>query len=76
MTTGQFLEQVGNDERFILINKGIIVNADYVTDFDNNCCILENGTRLPVRVRDRLVIKQSVRDYNFSKIRKKQRYGG
>ncbi len=76
MTTGQFLEQAAFDERFVLVNKGIIVNAAYVIDFNNNCCILENGTRLPMRVRDGLIIEQAVRDYNFNKIRKKQRYGG
>lgn len=76
MTIGQFSGQTNEDERFILINKGIIVNADYITDFENNCCILENGTRLPIRVRDRLSIEQTARDYNFNKIRKKQRFGG
>lgn len=74
MTMGEFTEQT--DERFIFINRGIIVNADYITDFEDNCCILENGTRLPIRVRDRLKIEQAVRDYKFDKIRKKQRYGG
>lgn len=74
MTMGQFTEQT--DERFILVNQGVIVNADYITDFENNCCILENGARLPIRLRDRLQIEQAVRDYNFDKIRKKQRYGG
>lgn len=76
MTMKQFLEQTNDNKRFILINKGIIVNADYITDFENNCCILENGARLPIRVRDRLSIEQAARDYNFDKIRKKQRYGG
>lgn len=74
MTMREFSERT--DERFILINRGIIVNANYITDFKNNCCILENGTHLPIRVRDRLSIEQSVRDYNFGKIRKGQRYGG
>ncbi len=72
MTMGQFIERVYGDPRFILINKGIIVNADSVTDFDNNCCILENGARLPIRMRDRLKIEQAVRDYNFDKIRRSQ----
>lgn len=76
MTMKQFLGQTNDNERFILINKGIIVNADYITDFENNCCILENGARLPIRVRDRLKIEQMVRNHNFDKIRKKQRYGG
>lgn len=72
MTMGQFVEQTKGDRRFILVNKGIIVNADYITDFENNCCILENGARLPIRVRDRLKIEQAVRDYNFDKIRSRQ----
>lgn len=76
MTMGQFFEQINEDERFILINKGILVNADYITDFENNCCVLENGARFPIRVRDRLKIEQAVRDYNFKKIRRKQRYSG
>lgn len=76
MTMRQFLEQTKEDRRFILINKGIIVNADYIADFENNCCILENGVSLPIRVRDRLNIEQAVRNYNFDRIRKKQRYGG
>lgn len=76
MTMRQFSEQTKEDRRFILINKGIIVNADYIADFENNCCILENGVSLPIRVRDRLNIEQAVRNYNFDRIRKKQRYGG
>lgn len=82
MTMGQLIERTNGDGRFILVNKGIIVNADYITDFENNCCILENGARFPIRVRDRLKIEQAVRDYNFDKIRSRQpgsgrqRFGG
>lgn len=72
MTMSQFVELTNRDERFILVNKGITVNAEYITDFENNCCILENGTRFPIRVRDRLKIEQMVRDYNFDKIRSRQ----
>lgn len=75
MTMPQFIEQTNGDARFIPINKGITVNADYITDFENSCCILENGARLPIRVRDRLKIKQAARDYNFAKIRGVQRRG-
>lgn len=72
MTAGRFSEITGNDRRFILINKGIMVNADHITEFENSCCILENGRRLPIRIRDRLKIEQAVRNYNFEKIRKRQ----
>lgn len=82
MTMGEFIERTNEDGRFILVNKGIIVNADHITDFENNCCVLANGARLPIRVRDRLKIERAVRDYNFDKIRScqpgsgRKRYGG
>lgn len=75
MTMPQFMERTGGDARFIHINKGIAVNADYIVDFENNCCILENGARLPTRVRDRLKIEQAALDYNFAKIRSVQGSG-
>ena len=76
MTASEFAEQTGGDKRFISVNKGITVNAELVTGFENNCCILESGARFPIRVRDRLNIERAVRDYNFGKIRSRQRYGG
>ncbi|MCM1333547.1 MAG: LytTR family DNA-binding domain-containing protein [Bacteroides sp.] len=68
MTASQFAEQT-NDPRFISVNKGITVNADHIVDFDNNCCIADNGARIPIKVRDRVKIEQSLRDYHFDKIR-------
>lgn len=76
MTAKQFIEHTSGDMRFIIINKGIIVNADYISCFENNCCVLESGASFPIRIRDRLKIEQAVRDYNFDKIRSRQRFGG
>ncbi len=73
MTMPRFIEQINGDPRFIYINKGITINAEYVADFDNSCCIMENGERFPLRIRDRLKIEQAVRDYNFGKIRSTQK---
>lgn len=69
MTSSEFTEQINGDKRFISVNKGITVNAEKVTGFENNCCLLENGSRFPIRVRERLAVEQAVRDYNFEKIR-------
>lgn len=68
MTMSQFLERTQDDPRFIAVNKGITVNAEHIRDFADNCCVMENGTRFPMRVRDRLKIEQAALDYNFSKI--------
>ena len=75
MTMPAFMRLTEEDDRFITINKGIAVNADYVHDFDGNSCILENGMKLPIRVRNRLKIVQALQDHHFNKIRSRQRHG-
>lgn len=72
MTMAEFVELTGGDSRFLPINKGIAVNADYILEFEDNCCILENGAKFPIRIRDRLKIERAARDYNFGKIRERQ----
>jgi len=72
MTMAEFLDLTDRDARFLPVNKGITINADYILEFENNCCILENGAHFPIRVRNRLKIEQEVRDYNFRKIRERQ----
>ncbi|MDE6260470.1 MAG: LytTR family DNA-binding domain-containing protein [Oscillospiraceae bacterium] len=75
MTILDFLRLVEGELNFITVNKGIVLNADYIARFEDNCCVTENGARFPVRVRDRLKIEQAARDYNFEKIRSRQRHG-
>ena len=72
MTMPEFAGLIDGDSRFLPINKGILVNAEYILEFENNCCVMENGARFPIRVRDRLQIEQAARDYHFEKIRKRQ----
>lgn len=74
MTIPEFQKLVGEDPRFLLVNKGILLNADYILDFDDNCCIMENGSRFPIRVRDRLKTEQAIRQYHFEKIRSRQHH--
>lgn len=74
MTTAKFLDMVDLDPRFLSVNKGIILNADYVRDIENQCCTLLNGTKFPIRVRDRLQVEQAIQDYNFAKLRNMQRH--
>lgn len=73
MTMPEFLEKAGCDARFIPVNKGIIVNAEYILAFEKGCCILESGAKFPVRVRDGAKVEQMARDYHFERIRRRQR---
>lgn len=74
MTMPDFMRLVEQVPCFLAVNKGITLNADHILDFENSCCILDNGERFPVRVRDRLRIEQTVRDYHFARIRRNQRH--
>lgn len=71
MTIPEFFDLTGRDPRFLPVNKGIMANADYILEFEDNCCIIEDGTRFPVRVRERLKIERAARDYHFGKIRER-----
>lgn len=71
MTMSDFMKLTNGDSRFLPINKGITVNAEYILEFEDYCCVMENGTRFPIRVRDRLKIVQAARDYNFGVIRER-----
>lgn len=75
MTMQSFLGMLGCDPRFVTVNKGIVLNADCVTEIENNCCVMESGMRFPIRVRDRVQVEQAVRSYHFAKIRNSQRHG-
>lgn len=73
MTIREFLRLTADEPGFIAVNKGIVLNADYITRFEDTFCVTENGARFPVRVRDRVKIEQAARNYNFEKIRSRQR---
>ena len=75
MTIQEFLGLTGGDPRFLTINKGVVVNAEAVAQVEGACCVMENGARLPVRVRDRAQVEQAVRDYHITTIRGRQRHG-
>lgn len=75
MTIQEFLRLTGDAPGFIAVNKGIVLNADYITGFECSCCVTENGARFPVRVRDRVRLEQVIRDYVVGNIRDAQRRG-
>jgi len=75
MTIQEFLALTQGDPRFITVNKGIVLNADRVAQTEGSCCVMENGTRFPIRVRDRFQVERAVDNYRCSKIRGRQRYG-
>ena len=75
MTIQDFLRLTADEPGFIAVNKGIVLNAGYITHFEDNCCVTENGARFPVRVRDRAQVERTVMNYHLGDIRNRQRRG-
>ncbi|MBR0147206.1 MAG: response regulator transcription factor [Eubacterium sp.] len=73
MTFADAEEQLGGDTRFLLINRGTLVNMDYVTEFGNGVCIVNDNMYLPYNVKKRKELEQTYRNYMFSKIRNNTR---
>jgi DNA-binding LytR/AlgR family response regulator len=76
MTISEFLTQAEDDPRFILVNKGVLLNIEHIKELANSCCVLTNGEQFSIRVRDRSKIEQKIQNYNFTAIRSRQRQGG
>jgi len=75
MKFSDFTAPLLNDSRFLQINKGILVNMDWVVSFENNMCIMRNNLRMPVKVRDRVQIEEHWLRYSFEQIRTGQKKG-
>lgn len=67
----KFINPLTNDKRFLLINRGVLVNMEYIIGFENNICRLCGDINLPVRIRERIKIEHIWQEYTFSKIHSK-----
>ena len=58
------------DGRFLLINRGTLVNMDYITEFKNGICVIKDVIHLPYNVKKHKELEQTYHNYMFSKLRK------
>ena len=56
------------DKRFLKINRGILVNMDYIERMGTDCCILRNGSRFFLASRRRNAICAAYHDYRFDQL--------
>lgn len=68
-----FFDAVDCDPRFLRINRGIAVNVDHITGIGKGCCMLSDGSCLPLRARDGRSLERAIRQYHFDAIRSRQR---
>lgn len=60
---------LGNDPRFLVCNRGVIVNMDRVLRFDSGVIEMPDGTSFPVRQKDRTKLFTEFTQYQFRHIR-------
>ena len=72
MTLSDFLQAVSEQPSFLQINKGIVINMDYVEAIDGQSCLMENGARYPIKVRDRVALERQIRAHIFGSLRDRQ----
>ena len=70
MTFSEAESTLCEDGRFLLINRGTLVNMDHVTDFSNGICVIRNAIHLPYNVKKQKELEQTYRNYMFSKLRR------
>ena len=59
MTITEFLKLADNDTRFIPVNRGIVLNADYIKDIEDSVCVTGNGERFPIKIREKLGLNRA-----------------
>ena len=50
-------------KRFLKVNRGVIVNMEHIERMGKGCCVLRNGSRLYLAVRERSAICAAYSDY-------------
>ena len=70
MTFGELEQKL--DESFLKINRGIIVNMDYIAQMGIDVCILQDGSRMPIAVRQSTSIRAAYDDYVFEKLSRRE----
>ncbi len=76
MTFSEMNSLLSKDTRFLQINRGIIINMDFIDKFGRDVCELKGGYSLPVNVREQKRLDQIRRNYIFAKLHNRQRMGG
>ena len=70
MTFSEAEAELQEDGRFLLINRGTLVNMDYITDFRNGICVINDTFHLPYNLKKHKLLEQTYQNYMFAKVRR------
>jgi two-component system LytT family response regulator len=64
---GTVAEKLTDDQRFLQINRGVLINMDYVAEFTDSNCRMETGAIFPLHTGKRAKLQSIYLDYCFRK---------
>lgn len=72
MTLGEMEQKLG--ENFLKLNRGTVVNMEYIEVMGTDSCILRDGTKLEMTRRERMGIRAAYDNYLFSCLSRKNSF--
>ena len=69
MTFREIEKLFAEDSRFLLCNRGIIVNMSQISAQEKGVFIMKNGTRYPIRVNGQSKVTEAFSQYLISNMR-------
>ena len=71
ITTFNFVEsQLTKDERFLLCNRGVLVNMDHVSSMESDAFVMNDGSSFPLRTKGRIDLIKKFSKYQISRLRR------
>ena len=65
LTSSEFVQLTGTDRRFLMINRGIIINMDFINHVDGGDVYMDDNSIFPISARKVSDITQQIKDYQF-----------
>ena len=73
MSFSQIQELLENDSRFLVINRGVLVNLDYVESMDGLICLMKDQRTFPLNTRKHVQLEQALIEHRFRRRKEKLR---
>ncbi len=65
-------ELLESQKQFLLCNRGVLLNMNYIEKADKETFLMENGQKFPIRRYDRLDIIKRYNEYQFEKLNEQE----
>ena len=69
MPFGEIQTMLGEEARFLACNRGVLINMDEVRSFDGKCFVMNGAQRFPIRLSEKMPIRERFYQYIFRKTR-------